>query len=191
MPQPRITTLAELVKREGPLPVMRAVRYIRDGALCLVGSHRLGQTDRELTPERFAVDEAGMLCLLRAERPKRPLPAPYQGEVPSLPLSAVDYLAPEQCLDIDIADIRADVYALGCILFFLLTGREVFSGPTMVKRMMQHQVELPPDLKALRTDVPADLQAIFARMLEKRPSHRYADAEGTARAFTEWLARRG
>lgn len=187
MPQPRIITLAELVKREGPLPVTRAVRFVRDGALCLVGSHRLGQIDRQLTPERFGVSEDDMLCLLPADHRKPQLPAPYRAEVPSPLLSAVDYQAPEQTLDLDFTQIQTDVYALGCILFFLLTGREVFSGPTLTKRMMQHHLEPPPDLRALRPDVPADLQAIFCLALEKQPVNRHQHAEALARTLTAWL----
>lgn len=84
-----------------------------------------------------------------------------------------DYLAPEQALDFREADIRADVYSLGCTFFYLLTGQPPFPGGSLVKKLMRHQQAEPPALARFRPDVPAEVAAIIRTMLAKDPAQRY------------------
>jgi formylglycine-generating enzyme required for sulfatase activity len=90
-------------------------------------------------------------------------------------LGTVNYLAPELAGRFDNADVRSDVYSLGCVLFFLLVGRPPFDRGTVWERIDAHRDEQPPDVAALRPDVPVAFAALAARMLAKRPDERPKD----------------
>jgi serine/threonine protein kinase len=85
-----------------------------------------------------------------------------------------DYMAPEQAEDSRSVDHRADIYSLGCTLYFLLTGREPFPAPTLLRRMLAHQEHPAPSLRAVRPDVSPLLEAAYLDMMAKRPVDRPA-----------------
>ena len=87
-------------------------------------------------------------------------------------MGTVDYMAPEQAEDSRRADHRADIYSLGCTLYYLLTGREPFVGETILKRLMAHQERPAPLLRAARPEMPAALEDAFQKMMAKRPADR-------------------
>ncbi len=95
-----------------------------------------------------------------------------------------DYMAPEQAVDAHSADIRADIYSLGCTLHFLLTGKPLFEADSLVAKLKAHASEPPPSLTALRKDVPIEVEKIAARMLAKNPSERFQTPAEVAAAFT-------
>jgi serine/threonine-protein kinase len=88
-------------------------------------------------------------------------------------LGTFDYISPEQARDPRAADVRSDLYSLGCTLFFMLAGRAPFAEGTMVQKLLQHQQDPPPPIDAIRPDVPARLAAILARLMAKDPNDRY------------------
>jgi len=94
-----------------------------------------------------------------------------------------DYMAPEQALNFHGADARADLYGLGCTLYYLLAGQPPFAGGTLGQKLMRHQQYQPPPLEGIRPDVPAALLAVLARLLAKRPEERYATASEVAQAL--------
>jgi tetratricopeptide (TPR) repeat protein len=87
-------------------------------------------------------------------------------------MGTVDYMAPEQADDAKKANHRADIYSLGCTLYFLLTGHPPFGGDTVLKRLLAHQEHPAPSLHAARDDVPAALEAAYQTMMAKRPGDR-------------------
>src|SRR5262249_17333375 len=87
-------------------------------------------------------------------------------------MGTVDYSAPEQADDAKTADHRADIYSLGCTLYFLATGRPPFEGDSLIKKLMAHQNRPAPSLHSARSDVPAALEVAYQAMMAKNPADR-------------------
>jgi serine/threonine-protein kinase len=92
-------------------------------------------------------------------------------------------MSPEQAAGESAVDARGDVYGLGAVAFFALTGRPPFQGKTLGQLLAAHRSEPPPALTDLRPEVPADLAAVVARCLAKDPSDRFPSAGDLARAL--------
>ena len=88
-------------------------------------------------------------------------------------LGTFDYITPEQARNPRDADIRSDIYSLGCTLFFMLTGRAPFTEGTVLQKLLAHQSEPAPDVRELRPDVPDLLASVLSTMLAKRPEERF------------------
>jgi serine/threonine protein kinase len=89
-------------------------------------------------------------------------------------VGTADYIAPEQVRDPGLVDIRADIYSLGCTLYFLLVGQPPFCGGSLMQKLLQHQDAERPHLCKVRPDVPEELAAIVQRMMARRAEERYA-----------------
>jgi hypothetical protein len=98
-------------------------------------------------------------------------------------VGTADYIAPEQATSPATANIRADVYSLGCTLYFLLTGRVPFPGGSLMQKLLKHQRAEPAPLAQLRSEVPADLVSVLQRMMAKRPEGRYQTPAAVATAL--------
>jgi len=88
-------------------------------------------------------------------------------------LGTPDYIAPEQSRDIHAADIRSDLYSLGCVFYFILTGRVPFPGDNALEKLIKHLMEKPEPLEKIRPDVPPELTTIVRRLMAKDPADRY------------------
>ena len=89
-------------------------------------------------------------------------------------MGSLDYLAPEQAVDPNRADCRADIYSLGCTFFYLLTGKPIYHGDTVLKAVVAHREQSIPRLGDFRGDVPEAVEALFRRMVAKQPQQRPA-----------------
>jgi eukaryotic-like serine/threonine-protein kinase len=96
-----------------------------------------------------------------------------------------DYLAPEQALDFHGADIRADIYSLGCTFYYLLTGQPPFAGGTLPQKLLRHQHVQPPPVEKARPDLPAAGAAILRKMMAKLPQDRYQTPAQVADALAK------
>jgi hypothetical protein len=85
----------------------------------------------------------------------------------------IDYIAPEQAQDIHAADIRSDLYSLGCTFYYALTGQPPFSGSSDLEKLVKHQLHEPLPLTGLRPEVPAVVTSIFKRLMAKEPKGRF------------------
>src|SRR5262245_65410050 len=94
-----------------------------------------------------------------------------------------DYIAPEQARDPRTADIRSDIYSLGCTLYDLLTGKPPFPDGTVMQKVIAHLEQTPRPVTELRPEVPAELANIIQKMLAKDPAERYQTPAEVAAAL--------
>jgi eukaryotic-like serine/threonine-protein kinase len=185
--------LQSLVRKYGPMDCVAAARHIRQAAEGLQHAHRCGLIHRDVKPANFLVDVHGVVKLLDLGLARftgeqhASLTVAYSENV----LGTADYLAPEQAIDSHGVDARADIYSLGCSLYYLLVGNPPFPDGTLPQRLMKHQKSAPPDIRLQRPDVPVDFVAICLKMMAKKPEDRYQSAAEVARALDEWLSVHG
>ncbi len=182
--------LETLVREQGPLPALQAAEYLAQATRGLACAHAAGYIHRDIKPANLLLSNKGMVKLLDlgvakiAELDHTRLTIDNQQTL----LGTVDYLAPEQAMDSHAVDKRADLYSLGCTLFYLLIGRPPFPKGTQAQRLLAHQVEPPPGLRRLRPEVPRALEAICHRLMAKSPDERYDSAEDVLAELEAWLA---
>ena len=180
----------ELVKTKGPLAPTQAAEYIRQGALGLEHAHEAGMVHRDIKPGNFLIDNTGTvklmdlgLAMVLQENKDFSVTLENEEKV----LGTADYLAPEQAVDSHLVDSRADIYALGCTFYFLLTGRPPFDEGTLAQRLLAHQSKQPPDLNELREGIPSELVKIINKMMQKDPENRIQTAAEVAEQLQNWL----
>jgi serine/threonine-protein kinase len=168
--------LAHLVGSKGPLPVEEASDYVRQAALALQHAHERGLVHRDIKPanlfltSRDRVVKLLDLGLARADSTVEGGTLTQTGSVVGTP----DYISPEQARNSHDVDIRADLYSLGCTLYFLLTGQPPFPGGTLTEKLLKHQLDPAPRVRQLRPEVSPALDAVVYRLMAKRPPDRFA-----------------
>jgi serine/threonine protein kinase len=178
----------EIVKRSGPMEVIRACHYIRQAALGLEHAHNAGLVHRDIKPGNILVDRSGGVKILdmglaRFFRDEDDvLTKKYDESV----LGTADYLAPEQTIDSHAVDIRADIYSLGATFYFLLTGQTPFGEGTTAQKLIWHQSRQPRPLTQVRPEVPPGVAAIVEKMMAKDPAQRYQVPAAVAEALAPW-----
>ena len=179
-------SLDRVIAKMGPLQVPQACQLIRQAALGLQHAHERGMVHRDIKPQNLMVTRKGQLKILdfglaRFAAERAPIDSP-SGEADAdsstttkagMILGTPDYIAPEQVSDARAADIRADIYSLGCTLYFLLAGEPPFAKETILQKLASHAHEAPQPLRARRDDIPVELDAVLAKMLAKNPAERY------------------
>ncbi len=177
--------LDRLVKQKGPCPVPFACRWVAEAAEGLQHAHEKGMVHRDIKPANLMLTrdkEVKILDFGLARLPRDPAAGGNQTKSQTF-MGTPDYIAPEQALDAREADIRADVYSLGCTLYFLLAGEPPFRGESHMEVIVAHVQDEPRPLAELRADVPAALSKVVARMLAKDPNDRFQTPGEVARAL--------
>ena len=166
-------SLQFLVDARGPLQVDRAVNYLAQAALGLQHAADAGLVHRDVKPSNLMVDWTGIVKVLDLglARFARGVENLTQANESQGVFGTADYLAPEQARSSEV-DVRADVYALGAVAYFLLTGKPPFYGGSVAKKLIRHQTEVPTPVCLARPCVPVQLSAVIDRMLAKDPANR-------------------
>jgi eukaryotic-like serine/threonine-protein kinase len=164
--------LKQLVNREGPLPVDRAVELAMQIARGLAFAHANGYVHRDVKPQNVLLNGDGEAKVTDFGI-ARSLDVKHGVTQTGTVLGTSDYIAPEQAQGQQV-DEHTDVYSLGIVLYELLTGELPFSGDNFVAVAMQHINEVPPPVSTLRPEVPPRLDAAVTRALAKRPADRFA-----------------
>jgi serine/threonine protein kinase len=183
------TDLHRLIQKGGPLPVAQACAYIRQAALGLQHASERGLVHRDIKPSNLQVTAQGtvvkILDMGLARLQASDGSAGGGGELTQsrVIMGTPDYMAPEQIDDPRRVDIRADLYSLGCTLYFLLAGRPPFPDGAWEEKLVCHRKVEPPPLEGVRPEVTPALGAILRQMMAKRPEDRYLTPAAVADAL--------
>jgi serine/threonine protein kinase/WD40 repeat protein len=194
--------LGYLVKHESPLAVNWVCECIRQAALGLQHAHEQGLVHRDIKPTNLLVAKDSEsdrplvkildlgLARFVSEMTPADLAGPrLVGEDGSLTqfgqfLGTPDYISPEQARDTRAADIRSDIFSLGCTFYRLLTGEVPFPGQTVIEKLELRALTAPLPVRNFRRDVSVELEGIIARMLARKPIDRYQTPREVAQALS-------
>ncbi|MBA4017762.1 MAG: hypothetical protein C0483_11360 [Pirellula sp.] len=169
--------LSALVKKNGPFPVAKATNYILQAARGLEFAHKRGVIHRDIKPANLLLDSEGTVKILDMglARIETDGNVAAQAELTGTGtiMGTVDYMAPEQGMSTKHADARADIYSLGCSLYYLIAGKATYEGETMAAKLVAHHTQAIPDLRTVHPNVSEQLEAVFKKMVAKRIEDRY------------------
>jgi len=182
------------VLRGGPLAPARAVPITEQICLAVATAHEAGIIHRDLKPDNILIEEhTGGLSVVKvldfgiAKLREAQAESKETTLTGASVLGSPSYMSPEQCLSLEL-DGRSDIYALGILLYEMLTGRVPFSGATAVAVMVQHVNAAPPSMRELRPEIPASIESVVMRSLAKERDRRHGDATELARELRLALA---
>ena len=165
------------VQRDGVMSISAALDAMKQAASGLAHAHGRGIVHRDIKPANLLLRGDGVLKISDMGLAR----IGWQGEAPndagrSRLLGTSEFLAPEQAMDSRSVDGRADIYSLGCTLYFLLTGKPPYPAATSSQRIAKHQTAAPPNIRESRNDCPPALAELAIRMMAKRPEDRIPSA---------------
>jgi serine/threonine protein kinase len=187
-------SLQDLIKGSGPLAIDLACELMRQAATALQYAHERGMVHRDIKPANLLICEPPGNAGPQPGAPDvapRPLvkvvdfglarfcgigPTGTDDTIrvePGAVLGTVDYMSPEQAQDVHAVDIRSDLYSLGCVFYYALTGQVLFPGGNSIEKLCKQLLNEPQPLRELRPEVPAALEAIVQRLLAKKMDQRF------------------
>ncbi|BCB80856.1 hypothetical protein Pflav_072660 [Phytohabitans flavus] len=176
--------VADLLLNGGWLPVEQAVAVAEQVCAALAAAHQAGVIHRDIKPGNLIVSRSGQVKVCDfgiARLQDRDGSAALTAH--SQVIGTCEYMAPEQATG-EPVDARTDLYALGCVLYAMLTGRPPFVGETAVAVLHQHLNNAPVPVRTVRPDVPPELDDLVGRLLAKRPADRPATADQVRERLT-------
>ncbi len=186
-------TLHEVIVTRGPMPWPQACDIIAQSASGLHHAHLAGLVHRDVKPANIIVTNDGQakvldfgLALLEDDEEAEFALAMIFGHDC---LGTADYIAPEQSLHSHDVDPRADIYSLGCTLYFILTGQVPFPLNTVAEKLMAQRMKVPPPISTYVSNVPQAVVDLVAKMMAKRPEHRFQTAGEVATALEPYAKR--
>jgi serine/threonine protein kinase len=188
--------LGRLVKRVGPLPVPNACGYAHQVARGLKHAFEKGLVHRDIKPQNLMLSARGIKPHIKhvvkildfgLAKARKAGATGFSATRTGSVLGTPHYIAPEQIEDAARADIRADLYSLGCTLYFLLTGAPPFDGLSEIKLLDAHRHDKPRSVAAVRPEVPGELAAIIDKLLLKKPADRYQTPSEVAEVLSPFF----
>jgi serine/threonine protein kinase len=182
--------LQTLVEKSGPITPARAAEYIAQGASGLAYAHGSGLIHRDIKPANMLLTRQGLVKVLDLGL------ARFSGDnndnltrelANDAILGTADYIAPEQAANGTTVDSRADIYSLGCTLYFLLTGHPPYPTGSAAHKLIWHQTVDATPVHMVRQGIPHALSAVVQKMLSKKPQDRYQDMRAVVDALTPFL----
>jgi WD40 repeat protein/serine/threonine protein kinase len=205
------TDLSRLIDERGPLNIAEACEYVRQAALGLQHAFETGLVHRDIKPSNLLLSKSGEPSGTAEKIDPARLAGPTvkildlglarllsgSGEQSSETLTDTgvvmgtpDYIAPEQIRDCHGADIRADLYSLGCTFYHLLSGRPPFAGGSIGHKLLRQQTEEPEPLGLVREEVPPEVIAVVCKLMAKQPEDRFQTPGELAAVLTKLLRNR-
>lgn len=176
--------LSKLVKGQGPVTPIQAAACMIHTARGLAHAHQSGIIHRDIKPGNLLLTKApgaqggGLVKILdmglaRFEEGNNAPGSANELTQTGTVVGTCDYMSPEQAMNSRNADQRSDIYSVGCTLFYLATGKVMFAGETAMEKLLAHREQPIPSLRALRSDVPKKLDAVYQRMVAKKADDRF------------------
>jgi len=172
------TDVARLIESRGRLPVRRALDITRQVALALSFAHQRNIVHRDIKPSNLLIHRDGAVKLTDMGL-ARSLDETGEAGITraGTTVGTVDYISPEQARDSKSADVRSDIYSLGCTWFHMLTGQAPFPDGSLTQKLRDHANTPAPDPREIDASIPEDVVVVLQRMLEKSPDRRYQDPD--------------
>ncbi|MHB1559296.1 MAG: serine/threonine-protein kinase [Isosphaeraceae bacterium] len=179
-------TIGSLLSKQGPMPPATAARLVRQVAVGLEHAHRKGLIHRDVNPYNIMVTHDGVakladlglaIDLADGDRVTRD----------GATVGTFDYVAPEQARHSHLADIRSDIYSLGCTLYHMLSGHVPFPSPSLPEKLFSHQAIEPTPIAQVVPSIPPGLAEVVATMMRKQPEERYATPMQVAQALEPFI----
>ncbi|MEW4487228.1 serine/threonine-protein kinase [Thalassoglobus sp. JC818] len=173
--------LDQIVEMHGPMPDERLVHFFKQTCDALAEAHDQGLVHRDIKPANiFAAKRGGTydvaklldFGLVRSQHVDLDTKITQEGRIAGSPM----YMAPEQASG-DVSDARADIYALGCVAYYVLTGKAPFQETNAVKLLLAHAQQTPVSLRTHNPNVSEELEAIVLKCLAKNPDDRFQSVE--------------
>jgi serine/threonine-protein kinase len=184
------TDLYQTVKQNGPLKIKDAVHAIIQACRGLAHAHQRELVHRDIKPANLLRMKDGTvkildlgLALFNLGEDDESLTVLHNEKI----MGTADYLSPEQAVNSHEVDHRADIYSLGCTLYYILTGHPPFPTGSLAQRIAMHQSKQPPSVIVSRADCPQPLAEICHAMMAKRPEHRYQTCDDLVAELTAFL----
>lgn len=182
-----------LVERKGVLPLAEAVSYTFQVAEALAHAAAQNVVHRDIKPSNILITTEGHAKLIDLGLARLHKISAAVGDLTAsgVTLGTFDYISPEQARDPRTADVRSDIYSLGCTLFYMLAGRPPFPEGTVLQKLLQHQGEEPPDVRQFRPELPPETSRLLRKMMAKDPRRRFQSAQQLIEALVVFAEQLG
>jgi len=182
-----------MVEEHDVFPLAQALTYLLQISHALAHAATHGVVHRDVKPSNILITREGRAKLIDMGLARLLDTSEARGDLTAsgVTLGTFDYISPEQARDPRNADIRSDIYSLGCTFFYMLTGRPPFPEGTVLQKLLQHQGDTPPDIRSFQPSIPAEISFLIQKMMAKDPKQRFQTPTVLVEALTDVAQRLG